>query len=201
MATNEPGKRVQQTAAIRQAKGSIIALADDHILWPENYITNMLPCFGENDVGAACGPIDVTIPKSRQHPSIVTSWEVAATRVADNRNPGMRAMYGAAQWLWIMAGATVFFRAEILQDYRFLKAYNNDYWLGLYKLDVGDDTFMSRWVQSKGWRIAFQDLGVRTTVLRTAKQDSAFATQMFRWERSTIQSFLRVVVEVPQIWK
>ncbi|RYP62401.1 hypothetical protein DL770_009600 [Monosporascus sp. CRB-9-2] len=91
-------------------------------------------------------------------------------------------------------------RGGVLRDERFLDAYAHDYWLGRYKLEVGDDTHISRWLQRHGWIIAIQALP-ETEVTRTVRATSGFVTQMFRWERSTFQSFLRTLREVPQIWK
>jgi len=65
--------------------------------------------------------------------------------------------------------------------------------------DVGEDTFISRWLQSHGWTIAIQALP-ETEVRRTLKTSPDFLKQMFRWERSTIQSHIRTVLDVPQIY-
>ncbi|CAJ2512360.1 Uu.00g053750.m01.CDS01 [Anthostomella pinea] len=40
-----------------------------------------------------------------------------------------------------------------------------------------------------------------TEILRTVKPDSSFLTQLVRWERSTIQSFLRTLWKLPQIYR
>lgn len=106
-------------------------------------------------------------------------------------------MHAAAKWCWILAGTTGLYRAHILKDPSFSKAFLNDFWNGV-RLDVGDDTFISRWLLKNGWTIAIQ-WTMETRVWRTVKQTGALIPQMLRWERSTIQSFIRTVTEVPQM--
>lgn len=52
--TSEQGARVQFTAGVEKAKGSIIAKCDDHIFWSRHFLTHMLACFEDRNVGAAC---------------------------------------------------------------------------------------------------------------------------------------------------
>ncbi|RYP71121.1 hypothetical protein DL771_005055 [Monosporascus sp. 5C6A] len=194
------GNREQLACGIRAARGAIIATTDDHTGWPPTYLRHMLPCFEAAHVGAAGPPIGVHVPAERQSTDVITPWEAAAPRTAFRRNPGLKAAYAAARWCWVLAGPAALYRAEILRDECFLDVYTHDYWLGRYKLEVGEDTFVSHWLQRHGWIIAIQALP-ETEVTRTVRATSVFVTQMFRWERSTVQSFLRTLREVPQIWK
>ena len=108
-------------------------------------------------------------------------------------------MYVAAKWCWILAGTSGVYRAHILKDPSFAEGYLNDFWNGV-KLDVGEDTFISRWLLKNDWVIAIQ-WTKETRVWRTVKQTGALIPQMLRWERSTIQSFLRTVIEIPRIYE
>lgn len=59
------------------------------------------------------------------------------------------------------------------------------------KLDTGDDAFLTRWVQERlGLEIVVQGLEAAACLTRVAS-DRRFASQLLRWERSTIQTFLR----------
>jgi len=120
-------------------------------------------------------------------------------RVAWSRNSQLKASYAAARWCWVLAGGTALFRAFILKDPMFALGYTNDRWMGK-KMQAGEDTFISRWLQSRGWTIAIQALP-ETEVHRTVKACPDFLKQMFRWERSTIRTHLYTVREVPQIYK
>jgi cellulose synthase/poly-beta-1,6-N-acetylglucosamine synthase-like glycosyltransferase len=123
------------------------------------------------------------------------------TRALWRRNSSLAAVYAASEWCWVLAGSTVVFRGEILRDMQFLHDLTNDYWLGRYKLDTGDDTFISRWLQQHDWKIAIQCMPETEVSRTTVKTGWAFFEQAFRWERSTIQSYLRTLRDVPQIWK
>lgn len=192
---SERGARVQLATAIEKAKGSIIATCNDRVEWQPGYLTHMLACFENPKVGAA-GPY--IVPRPGEEDSI-TPWEVAGTKLAARSPTSWTSMHVAAKWCWILCGATAVFRARILKQRDFLEAYTNDYWGGK-KLDVGDDTFISRWLLKNNWIIATQ-YSQETKVLKSVKRTPAFINQMLRWERSTIQSFIRTTYEVPQMWK
>ncbi|KAE9364312.1 glycosyltransferase family 2 protein [Stipitochalara longipes BDJ] len=192
------GKRPQLAVGIRNAKGAIIASTDDHISWSPEFLKGMLPCFENETVGAVGPTISAVISKDRQDSNIITPWEVAATRVAWNRNPQLKATYAAARWCWVLAGGTAVFRAFILKDPMFILGYTNDTWMGK-KMEAGEDNFVSRWLQSHGWIIAIQAMP-ETEVYRTVKTSPDFFKQMFRWERSTIRTHIRTVVDIPQIY-
>ncbi|KID68852.1 polysaccharide synthase, partial [Metarhizium hybridum] len=179
-------KREQFRLGVEAATGSIIVNVDDHILWPEAFLESALPCFHD---------------KSRRNSRDVTPWEAAMTRALWRRNSALAAVYAVAGWCWVLAGSTVLFRGEILRDARFLHGLTNDYWLGRFKLDTGDDTFSSRWLQQHDWNIAIQAMPETRVSRTTVKSGRAFFDQAFRWERSTIQSFLRTLRDVPQIWR
>ncbi|KAJ5052053.1 uncharacterized protein L3040_001813 [Drepanopeziza brunnea f. sp. 'multigermtubi'] len=192
---SEKGGRKQLLAGVMAAEGRIIATSDNHIKWPAKYLIHMLPCFEDDKVAAAGPSIKVEIPAHR-HDSI-TPWEVAAVKLAA-RGPGSgKAMYAAAKWCWILAGTTGVYRASVLQTPEFAQEYLNDYWCGV-NLDVGEDTFISRWILKQDLTIAIQWMN-ETDVTRTVKRTgSDFWQQLLRWERSTLQSFCRTILHVPQ---
>lgn len=194
-------KREQFNLGVQETSGSIIVNVDDHILWPETLLENTLPCFDDDSVGAVGTPLAIHIPRERRNDRDITPWEVALTRALWKRNSGLAAVYAACGWCWVLAGSTVLFRGEILRDPRFQQELTNDYWLGRYKLDTGDDTFSSRWLQQHNWNIAIQSMPETEVSRMIVKTGWAFFEQAFRWERSTIQSFLRTLRDTPQIWK
>lgn len=109
----------------------------------------MLACLKDPKFGAVSPPIHVEISKDRIDRNLVNAWEVAGTRLA-YRGPGSgTAIHVAAECNWIICGATGVYRACILKDQKFLEGFTNDYWWWR-KLDVGDDTFISRWLLKHG---------------------------------------------------
>ncbi|PBP16335.1 polysaccharide synthase [Diplocarpon rosae] len=189
----DKGAQKQLLAGITMGKGNIIATSDNHIEWAPTCLSHMLACFADPKVGAAAPQIKVKLSEERK--ALVGPWEVAATKLAD-RGPGSATvMHVAAKWCWTLAGTSGVYRAEILKDPGFASAYLGDTWRGVM-LDVGEDTFISRWLLKHGWVIATQYKD-ETAVYRTVKQTGALVQQMLRWERSTIQSFLRTVKDIP----
>ncbi|KAK8084013.1 hypothetical protein PG996_002794 [Apiospora saccharicola] len=195
------GKRVQLVKGINHATGRIIAVVDDSIQWSPNYLRDMAACFEDPAVGAAGPMIDVYVPEDRRNSESLSPWDVLAMRMAYNRNPTQKIPYAKSRWCFILAGTSRFIRPEIVKDPEYIAAYLNDYWRGKHRLDVGDDTFDSRWLQCHGWTIAVQDTP-STTVLRTSRVETrAYFKQIMRWERSSVQHFLLTLSEVPQIWQ
>ncbi|KAI1342957.1 polysaccharide synthase [Xylariaceae sp. FL0016] len=192
-------KRVQMIEGVNAARGSILATVDDHILWTENMLEHMLPCFEDPQIGGVGPSTDVYIPADRQNQDCITVAETIATRMAWKRKGGGGMAFAATDWVWILAGTTTLFRTTILQDPKFQHAHQHDYWMG-HKLAVGDDTFISRWLQRHGWMLAIQAMP-ETMIARTMHTTSAaYIKQNLRWERSTIQSHWRTLWEVRDIW-
>lgn len=198
---SETGKRAQLMEAYKHTTGRLIAATDDHIQWRETLLQGISPCFEDAKVGACGVPIKMFMPPERRNPNIITVWEVAMGRMLHVRNAGLKVAHALGNWCWVLAGPLCVCRAEIVKDPKFLEAFANDRWLPFGgKQDVGDDAFLSRWIQKHDWIIAIQDVP-GTTILRTARQDGDFIKQIIRWERSSIQHFLRTLFGVPQIWR
>lgn len=195
------GRRVQLAKGIQHATGRLIATVDDSVQWRPNYLRDMAACFEDPAVGAAGPMIDLYVPEDRRHPERLSPWDVLAARMAHNRNPAQKVPYAKSRWCFILAGTSCLVRAEIVQDPAYVEAFLHDFWRGQHRLDAGDDAFTSRWLQKHGWTIAVQDTP-DTTVLRTSRVETrAYFRQLLRWERSSVQHFLRTLVGVPQIWR
>jgi cellulose synthase/poly-beta-1,6-N-acetylglucosamine synthase-like glycosyltransferase len=197
---SQVGKRSQMAIGISKARGAIIATPDDGIIWPDRYLEYMLPPFEDASVGAVGSNMTVYIPPSRRNAATITPWEVAMCRLMFGRR-NYEAMWAAARWCWILTGCTGMWRADILNTKEYLDAFLNDRWMGRYRLDVGDDTFTTRWVIAQGYFVAFQAMP-ETVIERAAKTTSWFLKgQLVRWQRSTIQSFIRTLCYEPRLWK
>ncbi|KAK0101588.1 hypothetical protein ONS95_006752 [Cadophora gregata] len=192
------GARKQLLTGALKAEGEIIATSDNHVLWGPEYLNHMLPCFDDRRVGAAGPQITVNIPKERQNPNKIIKWEVAGTRLIDRASSNVM-MLVAAQWVWILPGTTCMFRGHLVQDDEFIDGYLSDTWNDV-PLDAGDDTWISRYILRKGYILTIQKCE-ETNAARTIKRTAAYVQQGLRWERSTIQSYLRTVDEVPQMFK
>lgn len=52
-----------------------------------------------------------------------------------------------------------------------VQSFTNDTWRGKYRLDSGDDTFITRWLYSQGWGVQIQTspmANIDTIALRSA---------------------------------
>ena len=204
-----PGFRGQLTHGIRHCRGSLIAKVDGHVRWNPSYLLHMVASFEDSSVGASGGDMGIFIDPSRQNPKDITPWEVAAAKNLFGARTTKYDVYAATKFRWIIAGGSVLYRAEIAQSEEFQRAFLNDIWHtprwlrlwgdGKTRLDSGDDTFISRWVARQGFVNAVQQLP-ETKVLRVPKRTgAAWWTQFTRWERSSLQSQIRSLWEVPQI--
>ncbi|KAK4447846.1 nucleotide-diphospho-sugar transferase [Podospora aff. communis PSN243] len=197
------GFRGQLVHAIRSAKGKLILRVDGHIMWGDKLIINMAACFEDDTIGIAGGDMQIRI----ENTDTVTPWQVASTRLMSGGRPAQRNIYAAKKFRYGIGGGTVMYRACLYQSSEFEDEFLNDYWhnfCGLFggrtRLDSGEDNFISRWAVRKGFVCASQTLP-ETTVTRVPKTNfHPWIMQMVRWERSTIQSFLRYTWEVPTIW-
>ena len=111
----EKGKRAQLSVGLRAARGEVLALVDDHIMWHTDFLKGMLPCLEDESVGAVGPMIIPMIPHERQDVNVITPWEVAAMRTAWWRNRHLKAGYAANRWCFCLAGCSGVFRAEILK--------------------------------------------------------------------------------------
>lgn len=194
-------RRVQLVKGLEDATGRPIALVDDSIQWPPDHLRDMAACFEDPAVGAAGPMIDVYAPEDRRNAESLSPWDALTMRMAHNRNPSQKILYAKLRWCFILAGTSRLVRSEIVQDPDYIEAFLNDFWRGEHRLDAGDDTLDSRWLQKHGWTIAVQDTP-GATVLRTSRAETrAYFKQIMRWERSSVQHFLRTLHEVPQIWQ
>lgn len=130
------------------------------------------------------------------------------TRALHQRNQGVQALYAGHRWAICLVGLSFLIRARLVRDdHAFQHALRHDYWRGRYHLDAGDDTFLTRWLQARGGGSAAGATPIAvqatpaTVVARTVKRTRAMVPQMLRWERSSIQSFLRSLWEVPPLWR
>lgn len=139
----------------------------------------------------------VYIPNSRQ--PRISPWEVAGTKMVERSLGFGTVMHTAAKWCWILTGCTGVYRARILKDPSFVECFLNESWNGV-RLEIGDDTFITRWFLKHDWIIATQATE-ETRVWRTVKETRALVPQMLRWERSSIISFLHFVFDVPQTYR
>ncbi|KAK2605732.1 hypothetical protein N8I77_008548 [Diaporthe amygdali] len=175
------GHRLQYAMGFKEASGKILAVTDDQILWSDDMLKSMLPCFEDPKVGAAGGPIGVRIPEERRSKDIITGWEVAGAKYLFNGRGGSTASWVADKWTWCLAGCNWLARTAIFQDPVFLNTFITETWAGR-PLNSGADNMVTRFLHQQGHVIAIQNT------------EGAM-------ERNTLQNYMKFLTEVPQTYR
>lgn len=189
------GKRLQMSYGIRRAKGSIIILSDDDAFWPSLLLHYVLACFEDPRVGGVGTRQRARLPTNRE-PSV---WEYLASRRLDTRNTSIMSTNYIDGSVTCLSGRTAGYRAEILQDPAFIHNFNNDLWRGKYRLDSGDDTFITRWLFAKRWNVTIQAepiAEIETVVANSSK----YLKQLLRWTRNSRRSYIRCYFDLKRLW-
>ncbi|KAF6822906.1 N-acetylglucosaminyltransferase [Colletotrichum plurivorum] len=193
-------KRSQLVAGMKKATGKIIAMVDDDAFWGSvELIPHLLAPFEDPKVGGVVGKQSAHIPQDRRNPAIATPWEIASLRSLDNQNKIQAVRFAADRGCFCLVGRTLLTRAEIAKDPRFLHAITHEYWRGKH-LNTGDDVFVTRWLQTEGWDLSIQNCP-EAELTTHVMQDAKLLRQLVRWQRNSIQSFLRTLVDKPGIVK
>lgn len=198
-----PQKRDQLIEGINRSSGNILALVDDDALWKPTVLTSLLSPFEHQDVGLVGGPICSFVPQERQDPDIITPWEVAAVKLRSRRYDSTMAFFAADGGTnFVVSGATMLVRREIMTDTFFQHEFQSEAWLGV-RQNTGDDSFITRWVlfnhlttNSLQWKLGMQltpDAEVATGILA----DSGFISQLKRWYRSGLRLRLQCLFFEP----
>ncbi|KAL1861367.1 hypothetical protein Daus18300_008898 [Diaporthe australafricana] len=159
------GHRLQHAMGFETAKGEIMAVTDDQILWEGGLLEHMLACFEDPKVGAAGGPIGVQIPEERRAKEIITAWEVAGAKFLFGGRGGATASWVANKWTWCLAGCTWVARTAIFQDPEFLDAFTTETWAG-QPLNSGGDNMITRYLLQHGHVIAVQNTDQATNYIK-----------------------------------
>ncbi|KAK2035099.1 family 2 glycosyl transferase [Colletotrichum zoysiae] len=200
MTADYASKRHQMVVGIKQAKGKILALVDDDAFWNTlQVLPHLLAPFEDPKVGGSFGKQSAHIPVKRRDPAVITPWEVASLRSLDNQNNVQAVRWTADGGCFCMVGRTMVFRAEVAADPRFLRAITTDTWRGKL-MNTGDDSFITRWLQTEGWGIAVQN-APEAEITTVVFDDANFLRQLVRWQRSAIQSFLTTAFYEPGLGK
>lgn len=182
-------KRRQLVAGIQRATGEIIVFADDDVFWPPTALTYLLAGFETPSVGAVGG---FHRARRQKTPSAAffNGWEAFAARRLWGRTIDISTSVGLDGGIPCISGRTAAYRASIVQDPDFQHKFTNEYWLGMYRLNSGDDQFLSRWIIDQGWigRIhSAPEAEIETTVLPSA----LYLRQWLRWNRNAQRSYTK----------
>ncbi|AAW45548.1 hypothetical protein CNBH2170 [Cryptococcus deneoformans B-3501A] len=187
-------KRLQMSHGIRNTTTDIIVFADDDAIWPETLLPYVLACFEDQQIGGVGTSQRVKAVNSR-----MTVWEVLAAFRLTIRNIEIASSTHIDGGIPCLSGRTAAYRTIILKDPDFLHGFTNDFWLGKYHLNSGDDKFLTRWMVSHGWNTYVQ-VCKEAELLSTMKPNWRFLLQVLRWTRNTWRSDFRSIFTERYVW-
>lgn len=192
-----PNKRRQLARGIGVATGQIIFLTDDDVCWPKEFVTYMLAGFGGNTKIGAVGSFHDAV--GLHDPSIASKYNmfeaVSARRLWLDNNEIAAANYIDGT-VTVLSGRTAAYRSSILKADDFIYQFTNELWLGRYRLNSGDDQFITRWVLSHGWQINIQ-AAPEATIETSVHPNTLILAQWLRWERNTLRSYTKRLLFSP----
>ncbi|WVN90842.1 uncharacterized protein L203_106085 [Cryptococcus depauperatus CBS 7841] len=187
-------KRLQMAHGIRNTTSDIIVFADDDAIWPPTLLPYVLACFEDQQVGGVG-----TSQKVQAVNEKMTVWEILAAFRMTIRNIEIASSTHIDGGIPCLSGRTAAYRTIILKDPDFLHGFTNDFWLGKYHLNSGDDKFLTRWMVSHGWNTYVQ-VCKEAELLSTMKPNWRFLKQVLRWTRNTWRSDFRSVFTERHVW-
>ncbi|ORY01102.1 hypothetical protein K493DRAFT_298565 [Basidiobolus meristosporus CBS 931.73] len=187
-------KRLQMVEGIRHTTTEILVFADDDAIWPPTCLEYMLACFEDRRMGGV-GTSQSVKPVGKHQ----TVWEVLAGFRLTQRNIEVAASTHIDGGVCCLSGRTAAYRTSILKDPAFIHNFTNDFWLGKYQLNSGDDKFLTRWMVRHGWNTYVQ-VCPEAELLSTFKNNWRFLKQVLRWTRNTWRSDIRSLFTERVIW-
>ena len=137
-------KRRQLVAGIQKATGEIIVFADDDVFWPPLVLTYMLAAFETDESVGAVGGFHRARRQNTSAAADFNGWEALAARRLWLRKIDVSASVRLDGGIPCISGRTAAYRAVIVQDSHFQDCFTNDFRQGLWRLNLGDDRFMTR---------------------------------------------------------
>ncbi|KAG0172215.1 hypothetical protein DFQ28_011280 [Apophysomyces sp. BC1034] len=195
LAVSEPNKRVQMVEGIRRTQTDIVVFADDDAIWRPTMLEYILACFEDESVGGV-GTSQAVKPQQKR----MSFWEILAGFRLTVRNIEVAASTHIDGGVCCLSGRTAAYRTVILKDPTFQHEFVYDYWRSKYKLNSGDDKFLTRWMITRGWSTYVQ-VCREAQLLSTFKDNWRFLKQVLRWTRNTWRSDFRSLCIERSIWR
>ena len=193
-AVPQANKRLQMAEGIKHVETDLVVFADDDAIWPRTMLPLILACFEDQQIGGV-GTSQMVVPCGKR----MTVWEILAAFRLSIRNVEIAASTHIDGGVPCLSGRTAAYRTIILKDPEFIQAFTNDYWLGKYLLNSGDDKFLTRWMVSHGWATYVQCCP-GAELQSTMKPNWRFLKQVLRWTRNTWRSDLRSIFMERHVW-
>ncbi|KAF2442800.1 glycosyltransferase family 2 protein [Karstenula rhodostoma CBS 690.94] len=199
-------KREQFIRGVNQVDTSIIASADDTVLWHPNFLSGALPAFADSQVSLVgtrkwvkrlpCAPSDPSLPwyTNAWNDYCFRFWNLIGAMYLIRHNFEACGSNTADGGIFAVSGRTLFVRSEVVQEKAFQDNFLNEIifpWLpggGIGPINADDDNFLTRWVYKKNKKVKFQaSEGATITTVIGKDGGGRFMNQCLRWSRTTMR--------------
>lgn len=173
------GKRLQMIAAIKQVQTSLIAFADDDVIWPsKTFLAELIAPFADITVGGS-GP-----GQCLARPANVTTIDFLGMCYLLRRVWNTVSCNYIDGGLSTLSGRTNCVRASLIQNEDFYHFFDNMIYAG-QKVVSDDDKTLTRWIFRNGMKIKLQASSTCTLETNLARDFKNLCKgQMVRWERA-----------------
>jgi cellulose synthase/poly-beta-1,6-N-acetylglucosamine synthase-like glycosyltransferase len=142
--------------------------------------------------------ISAHITKERRNPDSLTPWEVAGIRKLAANNEKQMQLHASGGTIWCLTGRTLLLRTAAVKPGQFLSDWTNERFWGQL-IQTGEDSFLTRWLREKGWKVFHQD-APEAEVFTDVKKDANYIGQLIRWRRNGFQAFIMQLFVTPGFW-
>lgn len=192
LSIREANKRRQMCRAIPEVTTDIIIFVDDDVIWPAKVLQWMLAPFEDPKMGG------VGTSQRLKRSENVSTWDFLGAAYLARRNFDVSACLHIDGGLPCLSGRTVAYRSSILQDEAFTYGFTHEQWRTC-QLNADDDNFLTRWMYSHDWKIAFQ-YHKEAEVQTTLEDGPKYLSQCLRWVRSNWRSNLTSMFVERHYW-
>lgn len=180
-------------------KTPVTVLCDDHVFWPEHFLSYILAPFENRHVGSV-GTCK-RVRRINQGFSFADYWNFIGALYLERHNFEIAATNNLDGGVFVLSGRTSAHRTEIIQTQSFIDSFTTEkFFFEIFgPLNADDDNFITRWVVNRGWRIAIQySPGAR--IETTLGEYPKFLAQCLRWARTTWRSNCTSLFHDGTVW-
>jgi len=195
----QPNKRRQMVRAIPEVETSVTIFADDDVIWPETLLSYMLAPLEKKEYGGV--GTNQRVRRAENATFSQRAWGFLNCVYLLRRNWDCASCNFIDGGLPCLSGRTVAYRTEIINEDAFIEGFTDEVWgwQRNYKLNTDDDNFLTRWLVSRGWKIAFQNAR-DAEVLTDLEDNSKYLLQCVRWARSNWRSNITSMFVEGHVW-
>ena len=198
LSIHQANKRRQMVRALPEICTDVTIFADDDVTWPRTLLPWMLAPLEDEAYGGV--GTNQRLRRSDKPTFRQRIWEYLGNLYLLRRNFDCAACNYMDGGVPCLSGRTVAYRTQILCEDSFIWDFTHEEWQREYQLNADDDNFITRWLVSRKYKIAFQ-YHREAEVLTTLEDNPKFLKQCLRWSRSNWRSNITSMFVERHIWR